>query len=230
MGKVIVLATSKGGAGKTTLARSLACYWYNLGLKVCVIDADPQGSFSKKHNPEGPLKNMTVITQPEEIVYEDIEREKQKHDYVIVDTGGFRNRTMIRALISSDLVVIPFKPSSDDVEEALNTFKVLQELKKVPEREGRSVYYRMILTMSQHGTIIAKHVKDELKRLGYLVLDAELYNRVAYPEAGIQGLAPNITEPDGAASRDIDRIVNELAEVINDSHLNASTDTVALAR
>lgn len=216
MGKVIVLATSKGGAGKTTLARSLACHWWNLGLKVCVIDADPQGSFSKKHDPNGLLKNMTVISQPEETVYEEILENKLTHDYVIVDTGGFRNRTMIRALVSSDLAVIPLKPSSDDVEEAINTYKVLQELSKVPEREGRTVCYRMVLTMSNQGTVISRHVKDELKKMGYLILDAELYNRVAYPEAGIKGLAPNITEPDGAASRDIDKIVNELWEAFED--------------
>lgn len=220
MGKVIVLATSKGGAGKTTLARALACHWYNLGLRVCVFDADPQASFSKKHNPQGKLSRMTVIAQPEETVYEEILENKDKFDYIIVDTGGFRNRTMIRALIASDLALIPLKPSADDVAEAINTHKVLQELGKVPEREGKSIYYRMILTMTNQGTVISKHVKEELKKIGYLVLDAELYNRVAYPEAGLSGLAPNITEPDGAASRDIDRIVQELNEVWEDANMD----------
>lgn len=223
MGKVIVLATSKGGAGKTTLARALACHWYNLGLKVCVIDADPQGSFSKKHNPQGKLSKMTVIPQPEEIVYEEILENKDKFDYIIVDTGGFRNRTMIRALIACDLAIIPLKPSGDDVAEAINTHRVLQELSKVPERGGKSIYYRMILTMSSQGTVISKHVKEELKKLGYLIMDAELYNRVAYPEAGLEGLAPNITEPDGAAARDIDKISNEVSEVWED--VNVSTLT-----
>lgn len=92
---------------------------------------------------------------------------------------------MIRALIASDLALIPLKPSADDVAEAINTHKVLKELGKVPEREGHSIYYRMILTMSNQGTVIAKHIKEELKKIGYLVLDAELHNRVAYPEAGL---------------------------------------------
>ena len=30
-----------------------------------------------------------------------------------------------------------------------------------------------------------------------------MMNRVAYPEAGIGGLSPSITDPDGAAARDI---------------------------
>jgi cellulose biosynthesis protein BcsQ len=47
MSFVIVLATSKGGAGKTTLATCLAAHWYNMGMKIAVIDADPQGSIIK---------------------------------------------------------------------------------------------------------------------------------------------------------------------------------------
>ena len=41
--KIITLATSKGGVGKSTLARNLAAYWLNIGQKVAVIDSDPQG-------------------------------------------------------------------------------------------------------------------------------------------------------------------------------------------
>ena len=44
MAQVIVLATSKGGAGKSTLVRNLAAHWYNIGRNVAVIDADPQAS------------------------------------------------------------------------------------------------------------------------------------------------------------------------------------------
>ena len=40
---VITLATSKGGAGKSTLARSLAAHWLTVGHKPALIDADHNG-------------------------------------------------------------------------------------------------------------------------------------------------------------------------------------------
>lgn len=211
-GKVITLATSKGGAGKSTLARNIAAHWVNLGFKVVIIDADPQGSIINRHNPEGELKNLCVIAEPEETVFNVIKDVKDNYDFIIVDTGGFRNKTTVRALIETDLAIIPLKPSADDVSGALETHNLINELNKTPERISRPIRYKMIITMSQQGTIISKHVRAELEQLGYLVLKSEMYHRVAYPEAAINGLSPCITDPEGAAARDITNIIKELSE------------------
>jgi chromosome partitioning protein len=212
MAKVITFATSKGGVGKSTLARNLAAHWVNVGMKVAIIDADPQGSIINRHDPEGPLKNLAVLAEPEESVSGLIEDIKNQYDFVLVDTGGFRNRTTVRALVTSDLAIIPLKPSADDVAGALETHKLIMELNKTPERVYNHIKYRMIITMSQQGTVISRHVRSELEQLGYMLLKSEMYHRVAYPEAAINGLSPCITDPEGAAARDVAKIINELNE------------------
>ncbi|WP_032114118.1 ParA family protein [Candidatus Paracaedibacter symbiosus] len=214
MGKVITLATSKGGAGKSTLARNIAAHWLNVGMRVAVIDADPQGSIIKRHDPNGLLSKLVVIAQPEEIVDSTINELKTDYDYIIVDTGGFRNRTTVKALISTDLAIIPLKPSADDVAGALETHNLIKEINKTPERLSNPIRYKMIITMSQQGTVIARHVRSELEQIGYLVLKAEMYHRVAYPEAAIKGLSPCITDPEGAAARDIAQIISEVDDFI----------------
>lgn len=214
MGKVITLATSKGGAGKSTLARNIAAHWLNVGMRVAVIDADPQGSIIKRHDPNGLLSKLDVIAQPEEIVDLTINELKPEYDYIIVDTGGFRNRTTVKALISTDLAIIPLKPSADDVAGALETHNLIKEINKTPERLSNPIRYKMIITMSQQGTVIARHVRRELEQIGYLVLKAEMYHRVAYPEAAIKGLSPCITDPEGAAARDIAQIISEVDDFI----------------
>ena len=68
----------------------------------------------------------------------------------------------------------------------------------------------MVLTMTMRGTVIARHVRSQLDIAAYPLLRAEMPHRVAYPEAAIEGLSPAITDPDGAAARDIAAIVHEL--------------------
>lgn len=210
MSKIITLATSKGGAGKSTLARNLAAHWINIGMKVAIIDADPQGSIIGRHDPEGDLKKLTVIAEPEETVQSLVEEIRESFDIIIIDTGGFRNRTTVRALLASDLAIIPLKPSADDVAGALETHRLIEEINETPERLKNNIKYRMILTMTQQGTVISKHVRTELEQLGYLLLKSEMYHRVAYPETAIKGLSPCITDPEGPAARDITNIVQEL--------------------
>jgi chromosome partitioning protein len=212
--KIITLATSKGGVGKSTLARNLAAHWVNVGQKVAIIDSDPQGSIIGRHDPEGLLKNLTVIAEPEESVANLVEEIKDQYSHIIIDTGGFRNRTTIRALIKSDLAIIPLKASTDDVAGALETHNLIVELNKTPERSSNPIKYRMILTMTQMGIVLAKHVRTELEGKGYMLLNPEMYHRVIYPETAINGLSPCITDPDGPAARDISSIIKSIEDII----------------
>ncbi|MES2215365.1 MAG: ParA family protein, partial [Pseudomonadota bacterium] len=66
----------------------------------------------------------------------------------------------------------------------------------------------------QQNTIIAKQVRTDLQQVGFMLLNAEMYHRVAYPEAAIKGLSPCITEPDSPASRDISAIVQEINKLL----------------
>jgi chromosome partitioning protein len=208
--KVLTLATSKGGVGKSTLARNIAAHWLNVGHKVAIIDADPQGSIIGRHNPDGLLKDLKVIAEPEENVSNVIDEIKEKYSRIIVDTGGFRNRTTVRALIKSDLALIPLKASSDDVSGALETHSLIQEINKTPERFANPIKYRMLLTMTSQGIILSRQVRSELEALGYLMLKSEMYHRIIYPETAINGLSPCITDPEGPAAKDISNIVSEI--------------------
>ena len=158
---------------------------------------------------------MPVIAEPEERVGEVIEELRGRHAPVIVDTAGFRNRTNITALVATDLALIPLKPAIEDVDAAVATYGLIEEINATPERAGRPIRTAMVLTMTLRGTVIARHVRSQLESAGYPLLKAEMPHRVAYPEAGIEGLSPSVVEPDGAAARDIAAIVHEIIKLAN---------------
>jgi chromosome partitioning protein len=212
---VITLATSKGGVGKSSLGRGLAGHWFAVGHKPALIDADPQRTLANRYDPKGRMGGVPIVAEPEERVGEVIEDLCRRHAPVIVDTAGFRNRTTIGALVATDLAIIPLKPAIEDVDAAIATYELVREINETDERQGRPLKVAMVLTMTMRGTVIARHVRDQLAGAGYPLLKAEMLNRVAYPEAGIEGLSPSITDPDGAAARDIAAIAQELMKIEN---------------
>ena len=213
MSFVIVLATSKGGAGKTTLATCLAAHWHNIGMKVAIIDADPQGSIIKSYDPEGPMGCIKVFSDPETTIGETISEKKKNFDLIIVDTGGFSNQTAAMALVNADLALIPSKASSLDIQRAIETHRLVKDLSFTPERSGNPITYRMVLTMTVQGTVIARQVKQDLKEMGYLLLDGELHNRVIYQEGTLDAIPPNLLEQNSAAAVDIACIAREISVV-----------------
>src|ERR1700733_8573974 len=215
MFRVITLATSKGGVGKSSLGRSLAAHWFSVGHKPALIDADPQRTLANRYDPKGRMGSVPVVAEPEERVGDTIEELGRRHAPVIVDTAGFRNRTTIGALVATNLAIIPLKPAVEDVDAAIATYDLIREINETEEREGRPIKVAMVLTMPMRGTVIARHVREQLGGAGYPLLKAEMLNRVAYPEAGIEGLSPSITDPDGAAARDIAAIAQELMKLEN---------------
>ncbi|MBX9633461.1 MAG: ParA family protein, partial [Magnetospirillum sp.] len=64
-GRVVVAATGKGGAGKTTAAACLAVYWARKGLRVSLIDADPNQTLARWHARGDTLKDMPLAAQHE---------------------------------------------------------------------------------------------------------------------------------------------------------------------
>jgi chromosome partitioning protein len=213
--KVIVLATGKGGAGKSALSRSLAAHWLATKHSPAIVDADPQMSIARLHDPDGLMGKVPVVTDPEaESVQNSIAELAERHQPVIVDTAGFRNQTTIMAAIAADLVLIPLKPSAEDVAEAIAMYDLITELNGTPERKGRPITALMVMTMTTPNAVIVRHIRKELEAGGYPLLDAEISHRVIYPELSIRGLAPSMVDPDSAASRDVARLATEITKKV----------------
>src|SRR2546423_433657 len=88
--KVLTVASTKGGAGKTTIVMALAGTLAAEGLKVAVVDADPNRAYASWSEGayEGPA--IAVRAEADEArLAEAIDDFALQADLVLVDTAGF---------------------------------------------------------------------------------------------------------------------------------------------
>lgn len=128
--KIIVLASQKGGVGKTTLSGHLGVEAAADGSKVALIDTDPQGSLSGWWNArknEQPVFVSSSIAKLES----DIETLKQAgFDYLFIDTPPAVTSTIKSVVELADLVVIPTRPSPHDLRAVGATVDIVNECGK----------------------------------------------------------------------------------------------------
>jgi len=127
----VVLATQKGGSGKTTLAISLAVAASKAGHNVRLIDADPQGTLSS-------WRKRRVHAEPVvETIYSmhDIEpRLRAFRDsgvtLTIIDAAGGISAARTAAIRLADLCLIPARPTIADIEATASTLSLVRAWKK----------------------------------------------------------------------------------------------------
>lgn len=185
-GKVIVIANSKGGAGKSTAAILSAGELAIRGLPVTLIDADPNTPavrWSKKGCPPT-LKVIGDEADPRGAVNEDniqdlIASAKATSQYVIVDLEGVASKLVSDAIECADLVLVPLQGSDMDAHEATKVINLTMELGKTI---GRLIPYSVFLTRTSAAIqprTLTNIVKFVIKH-GIPMLDEQLHERDAF--------------------------------------------------
>lgn len=210
---VLVLASPKGGVGKSSICQALAGHWLLAGLEPALVDADPQGSAASWHQGQGALASLSVTVDPSEGVGRTIAELARTRRPVIVDTAGFRNRTTIEALAAADFVVIPLRASPADLPGAVDTFRLVGEINETAERQGRPIVARLLLSMVTAGSVVARHIRAQLVEAGLPVLKAELANRVAWAEAALSGDTPSTINASSGAAAEIAALAAEIERI-----------------
>lgn len=124
---VLSLVTQKGGTGKSTLAVSLGVAAQERGLKVRVLDTDPQGT-ARAWSSRRPINTPVVeAATPGALSARVGALERSGYDLTIVDTPGVPAPATSSAMREADLCLIPVRPSIADVEAARPTVQFLVE-------------------------------------------------------------------------------------------------------
>ena len=206
---IITVATMKGGSGKSTVASCLAVYWHLDRRNPTLIDADPQRSIVRAAARSRALGGLTVVEDATADASKTAQRLSLEGGPVIIDTPGFRSQTTEDCLAVADFVLVPVKASPFDVDRMLDMLSIL-----TARPDGRRPLVRCLLTQTVRDSVIARHIRAELIEAGLPVLQSEMTNRVAYPEATLWGATPSLTDPSSAAAREIAAIADEVDFVL----------------
>ena len=127
--KVVVIASRKGGSGKTTLAGHLAVQAERTDMgPAALVDADPQASLADWWNKRSAPTPVFVHSSVPELP-QDIERLRELGiKLLVVDTPPALSSTIADVIRLSDLVVIPSRPSPHDLRSIGATVELVEHL------------------------------------------------------------------------------------------------------
>lgn len=183
-GRIITVAQQKGGSGKTTLTVNLAVALRRQGLRVAVLDTDPQGSlgrwFMERVDRMGDDEALEFTTSSAWGASYEAEKLKKRFDMVLIDTPPKIESDLRPALRVADLVLVPVASSQVDL---WATEGVLD----LAAREHRPVL--IVLNRVRPNTRLGAEIAAGAAALGVEVARAQIAHRVAYAETLGQGSA-----------------------------------------
>lgn len=188
--QTILVSSQKGGSGKTTLVRNLSVAATSDGRRILCLDLDPQGSLRGWwESREADTPAMLDRDPTPEALKATLEAAKSQFDLCIIDTPPAAPGWLSEALVVADLVLIPVKPSPDDLRAVGATIAAVNAA-KVPFAFALSQTPRARIT-EETARVLAQHGR---------VAPVNIAQRVAYAETGATGQGVSETTDDKAAA------------------------------
>ena len=127
---IIVIANSKGGVGKSTIAVHSAAWLHELGHKVALADCDTQHSSSEWIRQAVPEINAVCLDSPDTVLNE-LPRLHDEADYVVADGPGSQTEISARCSCARILPSVPCKASILEVRALAKATEVLRQAQDI---------------------------------------------------------------------------------------------------
>jgi chromosome partitioning protein len=174
--KTVLVASSKGGAGKTTIATHLAAQSAIDGLRTALVDADPQASSTRWAQKRAGLDSAVLAIDGtrrrawRKQVPDDTQR-------VIVDgAAGAMADDLDPFLETVDAVIVPVVPSTFDIEA---TVPFLDSLARHPRVRKGTLRVGLVGNKLKPWTNVSQQALDLLKQWPYPLI-AQLRDSQGY--------------------------------------------------
>ncbi len=175
----VVVASPKGGAGKSTTAILLGTELAHAGINVTMLDCDPNRSltlWASRGTLPGRMEVLSDITESN--IVKTIKAKDGDGQVVIVDLEGIASRLVSRAISQADLVITPMRATTLDATIGARAIDLVAEEE---EALDRTIRHAVVFTMTK--AILSKQHKGiaaSLHEQGVDVIDPPLMERAAF--------------------------------------------------
>lgn len=180
---IIVIANSKGGVGKSTLAVHMAAWLAEQGHRVTLADCDTQHSSSEWAREAIPSIKAVCLANPDEIL-DELPRLGQEADFVVADGPGSNTETSRALLLRADLAIVPCKASMLEVRALAQATSVLRQAQDIRGGQPRAI---IALSMVGKNYRLTKDMKEAAAALELPMAKTPLILRQIYADAPGQG-------------------------------------------
>lgn len=209
---IIVLAHTKGGVGKSTLAVNFAVERARAGRDVLLVDADEQATatdFTTLRTEQLGEPGYTAVSLSGASVRTQVLQLCSKYEDIIIDAGGRDTAGLRAALTVSDVALVPFQPRSFDLWTLEKMLALLTEVQQYRETPVRALAILNFFDPSGRDNLVAAEVLTGSQMIGYL--HAPIGRRKAFPNAAAEGRAVCELKPqDPKATAEMASLVHAL--------------------
>lgn len=202
--KTLVLHTPKGGSGKSTSARELAVSAALAGIVTALVDLDPQGTTTGWYKRRTADTPTLIDLDPTHLQPKLGEIAKAGVQLLVIDTPPATPSWMRSVLAASDIVLVPVRPTPDDL---LAAAAIASGLSKHP-------CWAFLLSQVPPRTRLLASAIRQLAAIGR-VAPVQLTFRADFPSAAIDGSAAcELAGKAAEETTELWRYVNTLMETI----------------
>lgn len=176
---IIVVANSKGGVGKSTLAVHLASWLAEQGHRVTLADCDTQQSSSEWIREAAPKVRPVRLDNPDTILNE-LPILRQESDFVVADGPGGQTETSRALLLRGDLAIVPCKASMLEVRALAKATEVLRQAQDI---RGGMPKAMIVLSMVGKNYRLTQDMKDAAAALSLPLAETHMTLRQIYADA-----------------------------------------------
>ena len=209
---IVLIGGQKGGTGKSTIATNLAVFLAHAGRDVLLLDADRQATTatwaSERTQTHGATVPLIACVQKFGNIAQTITDLAKRYSDIVIDAGGRDSEELRSAMVTSQKLYSPFKPSQSDLWTAENLGALVALARGM--NPGLEAFGLLSLAPTNPRIQEISEAQEMLKSVDQLFISQSvLYDRKVYRDALFEGLGV-VEMNDEKAKNEIIKLSSEI--------------------
>ena len=218
--KIVVVFNQKGGCAKTMTTMQVGGTWGMMGLRVLIVDMDPQNTaklWELQADPNNPFPAQVISLAPLGTFFMDkIQTLMDNFDVILIDCPpAIESQVPWTALLIADYAIIPVIPVMDNVWASKQAEQLVLQARMDRQQNGiadplDAAYLQSVVRKGKVFDVCLETLKKGIK---LPILKSKVGMRNAYPESQLYGCSVGAFGA-SVATTEINTVAQELAKEI----------------